>query len=78
VDKYTTSLFPHIVCPELAEGGATDATLQALTGHMSRRMLEHYSHVRVAAKRDAVAKLESGLMEHSSESAEELTSKAVN
>jgi hypothetical protein len=29
---------------------------------MSRRMLEHYSHVRVAAKRTALEKLESGLM----------------
>jgi hypothetical protein len=33
---------------------------------------------RMAAKRDAVANLESGLMEHSSRSAEELASKAVN
>jgi hypothetical protein len=29
---------------------------------MSRRMLEHYSHVRMAAKRTALDKLESGLM----------------
>ena len=27
----------------------------ALMGHMSRSMLERYSHIRMAAKRDAVA-----------------------
>ena len=34
----------------------------AVAGHMSRRMLEHYSHLRMAAKRTALDKLESGLM----------------
>jgi hypothetical protein len=46
----------------MAEAGASDATLMAVAGHMSRRMLEHYSHVRMAAKRTALEKLESGLM----------------
>ena len=46
----------------MAEAGASDATLMAVAGHMSRRMLEHYSHVRMAAKRSALEKLESGLM----------------
>jgi integrase len=52
----------HQAITELAEGGASDATLMALAGHMSRRMLEHYSHVRMAAKRVALDKLEGGLM----------------
>lgn len=52
----------HQAITELAEGGATDATMMALAGHVSRRMLEHYSHVRMAAKRGALDKLESGLM----------------
>jgi len=52
----------HQAITELAEGGASDATLMAVSGHMSRRMLEHYSHVRMAAKRTALDKLESGLM----------------
>ena len=39
-----------------------NATLMAMSGHMSWRMLEHYSHVRMAAKRTALDKLESGLM----------------
>jgi hypothetical protein len=34
----------------------------AVAGHMSRLMLEHYSHVRMATKRSALEKLESGLM----------------
>ena len=52
----------HQAITELAEGGASDATLMALAGHLSRRMMEHYSHVRMAAKREALAKLEGGLM----------------
>jgi integrase len=52
----------HQAITELAEAGATDATMLAVAGHMSRRMLEHYSHVRMAAKRDALQKLEGGLM----------------
>ena len=52
----------HTAITELAEAGAPDATLMAITGHMSRHMLEHYSHVRMQAKREAVAKLSSGLM----------------
>ena len=52
----------HQAITEMAETGASDATMMALAGHMSQRMLEHYSHVRMAAKRTAVEKLESGLM----------------
>ncbi len=52
----------HQAITEMAEAGASDATLMALAGHMSRRMLEHYSHVRMAAKRTALDKLEGGLM----------------
>jgi integrase len=52
----------HQAITEMAEGGASDATMMAVAGHMSRRMLEHYSHVRMAAKRSALEKLESGLM----------------
>jgi len=52
----------HQAITELAEGGASDATMMALAGHMSRQMLEHYSHVRMEAKRTALNKLESGLV----------------
>jgi hypothetical protein len=39
----------------LAEAGVPESTMLALMGHMSRAMLERYSHIRMAAKRDAVA-----------------------
>src|SRR5271156_429875 len=44
----------HHAITELAESQASDATIMALAGHVSRKMLEHYSHVRQEAKRDAV------------------------
>ena len=47
---------------ELAEAGAPDATLMAIAGPMSRRILEHYSYVWMKAKREAVEKLSLGLM----------------
>jgi integrase len=53
----------HQAITEMAEGGAADATLMAVSGHLSRKMLEHYSHVRMAAKREALDKLSSGLIE---------------
>ena len=52
----------HQAITELAESGAPDATLMALAGHLSREMMEHYSHVRMAAKRDALEKLSTGLI----------------
>ena len=53
----------HQAITELAEGGASDATIMAVAGHLDRAMMEHYSHIRMAAKRNALDKLESGLME---------------
>jgi integrase len=44
----------HHAITELAESQSSDATIMALAGHVSRKMLEHYSHVRQEAKRDAV------------------------
>jgi integrase len=57
----------HQAITELAEAGAADATIEALAGHMSREMLEHYSHVRMAAKRAALEKLSTGLVEPAKE-----------
>ena len=51
----------HQAVTELAESGASDATIMGLAGHLSRRMMEHYSHVRMAAKRSAVESLGRGL-----------------
>lgn len=44
----------HTACTKLAEAGVPESTMLALMGHMSRAMLERYSHVRLAAKREAV------------------------
>jgi len=46
---------------KLAEAQVADSTLMALTGHMSKRMLEHYSHVRNQAKREAVSVFDTGI-----------------
>jgi len=45
----------HTFATRLAEAGVPESTMLALMGHMSRRMLERYSHIRMKAKRDAVA-----------------------
>ena len=39
----------HSFVSKLAETQTTDATILALSGHLSRKMLEHYSHIRVEA-----------------------------
>jgi hypothetical protein len=41
----------------MAEAGIPESTMLALMGHMSRAMLERYSHIRMAAKRTAVESL---------------------
>jgi len=45
----------HTFATRLAENGVSESTMLALMGHMSRAMLERYSHIRIAAKRAAVA-----------------------
>jgi len=44
----------HTVITELAEPGGADHVLESISGHLSRRMLEHYSHIRLDAKRQAL------------------------
>jgi integrase len=48
----------HHFISALAQTQTPDATIQAISGHLSRKMLEHYSHVRLEAKRHAVATLD--------------------
>jgi integrase len=45
----------HMFCTRLAEAGVAESVMLALMGRMSRSMLERYSHIRMAAKREAVA-----------------------
>ena len=44
----------HCCITKLAESQASEQTIMAIAGHLSRTMLEHYSHIRMAAKRDAL------------------------
>ncbi len=67
----------HQAITELAENGASDATIEALAGHMSRQMLEHYSHVRMAAKRQALERLQGGFISPLPEE-DDLVGNAVN
>ena len=44
----------HQAITELAEGSASAETIRQIAGHVSPRMLEHYSHVRLETKRQAL------------------------
>jgi len=44
----------HTFISRLAESQASDSTIMALAGHVSRAMMERYSHIRMEAKRRAV------------------------
>lgn len=48
----------HHFISALAQTQTPDATIQAISGHLSRKMLEHYSHVRLESKRRAVEALD--------------------
>ena len=48
----------HTVITDLAEMGVADHVLESISGHLSRRMLEHYSHIRIDAKRQALDALD--------------------
>jgi integrase len=47
----------HTAATKMAEAGVPESTMLAIMGHMSRAMLERYSHIRMAAKREAVKAL---------------------
>lgn len=48
----------HTIITEPAEMGVADHVLESISGHLSRRMLEHYSHIRIDAKRQALDALD--------------------
>jgi integrase len=50
----------HHAITELAESHASDQTIMSIAGHVSPRMLAHYSHVRLEAKRNALDALSGG------------------
>jgi integrase len=47
----------HHAITELAESQASDSTVMSIAGHVSPKMLAHYSHVRIQAKRSALDSL---------------------
>ena len=47
----------HTFVSRLAESQNSDSTVMALAGHVSRAMMERYSHIRMEAKRHAVDNL---------------------
>jgi integrase len=53
----------HTFVSRLAEGQTSDQTIMALAGHLSRKMMERYSHVRNEAKRLAVERLSAGIIQ---------------
>ena len=48
----------HQAITELAENGLSDQTVMSIAGHVSTKMLNHYSHIRLESKRKAVEVLE--------------------
>jgi integrase len=49
----------HHAITELAESQTSDQTIMSIAGHVSHKMLAHYSHARLAAKRTALDALSS-------------------
>src|SRR5262249_50049064 len=48
----------HHCITKLAENGTADQVLMAISGHVSKAMLDHYSHVRVEARKAALAAIQ--------------------
>jgi integrase len=44
----------HTLITDLAESGAGDQTIMDIAGHVSKRMLRHYSHIRMEANGTAL------------------------
>jgi len=59
----------HHAITELAETAAGDQVIRSIAGHVSQRMLEHYSHVRLEAKRKALDALATKRAESPSQAA---------
>jgi integrase len=51
----------HHAITELAESHASDQTIMSIAGHVSPKMLAHYSHVRMEAKRKALEAFPAGV-----------------
>ena len=58
----------HTAITELAEMGVPDSVLKSIAGHITQRMLDHYSHIRMNAKRQALDGLDAFRAEDASRS----------
>jgi integrase len=57
--RYRPPDMRHTFISRLAENpGVSEQTIKALAGHVSRQMLERYSHIRSEAKQAAIQSLE--------------------
>jgi integrase len=63
----------HTLVTELSEAGAGDETIMEIAGHVSKRMLKHYSHIRMEAKRKALEAIGGQLKQESEPSTETAT-----
>ena len=50
----------HQAITELTESKASDSAIMSIAGHVSRKMLARYSHIRLDAKRNALDALTMG------------------
>ena len=50
----------HHAITELAESQTSESVIMGIAGHVSRKMMEHYSHIRLDAKRKALDALSTG------------------
>ncbi len=48
----------HTIITELAETSTPDMVIQSIAGHVTKKMLDRYSHIRLAAKRKAFEAVE--------------------
>ena len=54
----TPTTFRHQAITKLLESGAPDETVRAIAGHVSEKAMKYYSHIRIAAKKLALDRLE--------------------
>jgi integrase len=53
----TPKTFRHQAVTKLLESGASDETVRSIAGHVTKKALEYYSHIRIEAKQAAVDRL---------------------
>ena len=66
----------HQAITELGESGLSDQTIMSIAGHVSREMLDHYSHIRLEAKRRALKALQTPLTDAAPQPAERAEARA--